>query len=153
MYLLQNVGSESEYRTSVVGVYYESCHRVCLSKAPSIGSINRQHLDEEKRISGSDRALCLCLVRISTLNWTWIYRVEELKTKRPTRPTGSPGWEVELWVRQGIVLVRISRDGNRRLNREPFTTLMTGKCARLAHKYRKLSNAQITYLAHKYNFL
>ena len=33
---------KSEYRTSVVGVYSESCHRVCLSEAPSIGSIKRQ---------------------------------------------------------------------------------------------------------------
>ena len=40
---------------------------------------------------------------------------------------------------------RISRDSNRRLNREPFTALMTGKYARLAHKYRKLSSTQILH--------
>ena len=40
-------------------------------------------------------------------------------------------------VRQIIVLVRISRDGNWELNREPFTPVMTGKRACLEHKYRK----------------
>ena len=39
-------------------------------------------------------------------------------------------------VRQIIVLVRISRDGNWELNREPFTPVMTGKPACLEHKYR-----------------
>ena len=38
-------------------------------------------------------------------------------------------------VRQIIVLVRISRDGNWDLNREPFTPVMTGKRACLEHKY------------------
>ena len=38
-------------------------------------------------------------------------------------------------VRQIIVLVRISRDGNWELNREPFTPVMTGKRACLEHKY------------------
>ena len=40
-------------------------------------------------------------------------------------------------VRQIIVLVRISRDGNWELNREPFTPVMTGKRACLEHKYWK----------------